>query len=79
MSASTWIVVRENGKKRKVEVVRKVNIGLMPTHNRDGRYMLTWALGRDGKLYRTTPRGLGYRPAREGELYPVELRVQAPR
>jgi hypothetical protein len=79
MSASTWIVVRENGKKRKVEIIRKFNVGLMPTHNKDGRYMLTWALGVDGKLYRTTPRANGYRPAREGELYPVELRVQAPR
>jgi hypothetical protein len=74
---SAWITVRENGKKRKVEIVRKINVGLRPTHNRDGRYMLTWALGRDGKVYKTTSRGLGYRPARQGELYPAGLLVQA--
>jgi len=75
---SSWITVRENGKTRTIEVARKFNVGLRPTHNKDGRYMLTWALGRDGRLYRTTPRANGYRQAREGDLYPVELRVTSP-
>jgi hypothetical protein len=72
---SSWITVRDNGNKYKVEIVRKWNVGLRPTHNKDGRYLLSWAIGVDGKLYRTAPRSNGYRPVRQGDLYPIELCV----
>ena len=46
-----------------VEVVGKANVAYRTTHNHDGRYLYTLALGTDGTVYETKSSG-GYRVAR---------------
>ena len=46
-----------------VEVVGKANVAYRTTHNHDGRYLYTLALGTDGTVYETKSSG-GYREAR---------------
>ena len=68
------IRVKINGRFEAVEVVRKVNLGLRSTHNRDGYFQKMWALGVDGRVYRTSSYGGCYKPMHAGEVMPMELR-----
>ena len=47
------------------EIVDKVRIGFRQTHNRDGKFVYTVALGVNGAMYETKSRGGGYRFARD--------------
>lgn len=64
----------EHGEKKTVEVVKKINQGLHITHNHDGRFQKMWALGVDGRIYRTTSRGQ-YRPMQAAETAPAEIQA----
>jgi len=62
-----------NGKFEKVEIVKKVNLGLRATHNRDGRFQKVWALAVDGRVFRTSSYGGCYKPMLPGETMPEAL------
>jgi len=67
------IRVKVHGKFEAVEVIKKVNLGLRPTHNRDGQFQKVWARGTDGRIYRTSSYGGCYKPMQRGETPPAEL------
>lgn len=62
-----------NGRFEVVEVVKKVNLGLLVTHNRDGQFQKIWALGADGQVYRTSSYGGCYKPMQAHEVAPPAL------
>ena len=59
------IVLRTGGGviKAAVPVVCKLRVGLRSTHNGDGRFLRSIALGEDGIAYETKSRGGGWREA----------------
>jgi hypothetical protein len=72
-----YINVRTSGKLNPVEIVHKFKAGFRATHNGDGKYLLVWAVGVDGQVYRTTGRSMGYRPAQPGATYPDTIQTIA--
>jgi hypothetical protein len=70
-----YINVRTSGKLNPVEIVYKFISGYRATHNGDGKYLLVWAVGVDGNVYRTTGRVRGYRPAQPGVTYPETIKT----
>lgn len=48
---------------RTVEIVKKVTVGLADTHNKDGRYVRSYAVDAVGDYYETKPKGGGWRKA----------------
>jgi hypothetical protein len=61
-----------NGSKELVEVIRKLNLGLRRSHNRDGRQQKMWAVAVDGRIFKTSSSGY-YRPIRPDEVPPAKL------
>lgn len=59
---------------RRVQIKFRLNCGLRPTHNHDGRYTLVWAVSENGQIYRTYGRkGGSWRAVRRGERIPLEV------
>lgn len=67
------IRVKINGRFEQREIIKKVNLGLRVTHNRDGRFQKMWALGSDGRVYRTSSYSGCYKPMQPGEVPPQTL------
>jgi len=67
------IRVKVHGRFEEVDVVKKVNLGLRITHNRDGRFQKVWAVAADGRVFRTSSYGGCYKPMQAGETAPRGL------